>query len=182
MTSEELKKRLDTIKTTDTSQTTQSGFSASREPALSSLGEELRQNRANARAAEQAEIAGAQGTDAVSVGKAKYEADKAAYHEYSTPKFMEWLGLGTGGWIGEHRSYEDMPKNREGWGVGIEDRYIKDMDEETLGKFYTLYGTVQILSGKHTFSIQWQPNHPISNRFLRFYNQKAGHPFPLCHK
>lgn len=160
MTSEELKKRLDTIKTTDTSQTTQSGFSASREPALSSLGEELRQNRANARAAEQAEIAGAQGTDAVSVGKAKYEADKAAYHEYSTPKFMEWLGLGTGGWIGEHRSYEDMPKNREGWGVGIEDRYIADMDEETLGKFYTLYGTDP--DAAITAANKWQENKALT--------------------
>lgn len=143
------KQKLGEKKKTDTSQTEQSGFSASANPSSVTRFRQKMQAFSNPESKVSANDVSMNPTQPIQIvagdaatverGRQQYEADKAAYHELSVPKFMEWLGLGTGGWIGEHRSYEDMPQNREGWGVGIEDRYIEGMDDDTLNKFYTTY-------------------------------------------
>ena len=144
MISESIKKRLNELGKPQNSQTTQSGFSASAESRIDALRPQLDSVRAsmeNERAAIEQRNATQPKFDETLVesGREKYESDRKAYQDIVAP--YSGLNAGEFGWkLKAWKKIKGIDENRAGWDA-TEDRYIKDMDETTLNRFYQIYNT-----------------------------------------
>lgn len=130
MISESIKKKLDTLKSPENSQTNQSGFSASGMDKLTALKEEL--NRPVTPYEPKFD------ESLVESGKTKYESDKSQFQSAYGKWNRNVMGVASANWGKTGKAVEGLPDNRTGW-EGVSDRYTADMDEDTLKSFYTLY-------------------------------------------
>lgn len=139
--SEEAKKRLLEAKQTVTNPTeSQSGFSASTQERLQAYkewGAPVLQEMDDARRAgyEERKALGIDFTagdpEAVTAGKAQYDADRNAYTQMNRSGRFS-VGMMT-------NAIQQKPANREGWD-GLRDNYTYNMDDTTLNRFYAMYG------------------------------------------